>query len=79
MLNKPRVTITGISGFVGSAICHHLLKSGQFTVRGTVRNAKDEAKLAPLKNAFGSLFDQLEIAQAELSDADSVSSAIAGS
>lgn len=53
---KPVVTITGISGFIGSYICLDFLKTGEFTVRGTVRDKNNEAKIAPLKKAFGDYF-----------------------
>ena len=46
---KPLVTITGVSGFIGSQICLDFLKTEEFRVRGTVRDHKNEAKLAPLK------------------------------
>jgi nucleoside-diphosphate-sugar epimerase len=53
---KPIVTITGVSGFLGSRVCLDFLKCGQYTVRGTVRDAKNEAKIAPLRKAFGEYF-----------------------
>ena len=46
---KPVTTITGVSGFIGSQVCLDFLKSGEFRVRGTVRDAKNEAKVAPLR------------------------------
>jgi thioester reductase-like protein len=54
---KPIITITGISGFLGSRVCLDFLKTGEFRVRGTVRDSKNEAKLAPLRKAFGEYFD----------------------
>jgi len=33
--------------------------SGEFIVRGTVRDTKNEAKLAPLRKAFGEYYDKL--------------------
>ena len=42
---KPVVTITGISGFVGSHICYAFLKDGGFRVRGTVRDKFNEKKI----------------------------------
>lgn len=59
MEGKPLVCITGITGYVGIHVCKLFLESGQFTVRGTVRSTKNEKKMAPLKKAFGPLFDQL--------------------
>ncbi len=54
---KPVTTITGVSGFIGSRVCLDFLMSGEFHVRGTVRDAKNEAKLAPLRKAFGGYFE----------------------
>ena len=76
---KPIVTITGVSGFLGSRVCLDFLKCGEYRVRGTVRDTKNEARLAPLRKAFGDLFDQLELVEADLLDADSLTRAIAGS
>jgi len=50
---KPITTITGVSGFIGSYVCLDFLKSCEFHVRGTVRDIKNEAKIAPLRKAFG--------------------------
>lgn len=76
---KPVTTITGVSGFIGSYVCLDFLKSGEYRVRGTVRDAKNEAKLAPLRKAFGTYFDQLELVEADLLDDASLAKAIAGS
>ena len=66
MASKPLVVITGISGYVGSQVCLHFLQHGGFRVRGTVRSTKNPAKLEPLKKAFGKLYDQLELVEANL-------------
>jgi nucleoside-diphosphate-sugar epimerase len=76
---KPLVTITGVTGFVGSRVCLDFLKSGEYRIRGTVRDTKNEAKLAPLRKAYGEYFDQLELVEADLLDAESWKPAIAGS
>ena len=55
--NKPIVTITGISGYIGAQTCLYFLKHGGFRVRGTVRSVKNEKKIKPLKRAFGEYFD----------------------
>ena len=46
---KPIVTVTGISGYVGSQVGLALLKDGSFNVRGTVRDPNNAAKLDPLR------------------------------
>lgn len=40
-LQRNYILVTGSTGFVGTATCHHLIKSG-FTVRGTVRDTTTE-------------------------------------
>jgi nucleoside-diphosphate-sugar epimerase len=76
---KSIVTITGISGFIGSQVCLDFLKSGEYHVRGTVRDSKNEAKISPLRKAFGEYFDKLELVNADLLNTESVNKAIAGS
>ena len=57
MENKDIVTITGISGYVGSQVCLSFLKNGSFRVRGTVRSLKNADKIEPLRKSFGEYFD----------------------
>ena len=76
---KPLVTITGISGFLGSHTTLVFLKDGGYRVRGTVRDKNNEAKIAPLRAAFGDLFNQIELVEADLMDKDSLTRAVAGS
>ena len=71
--------MTGISGFIGAETCLQFLKDGGFRVRGTVRDKRNEAKVAPIREAFGEYFDQLELVEADLMDEQSLLSAIAGS
>jgi uncharacterized protein YbjT (DUF2867 family) len=54
------------------------LKDGGYRVRGTVRNKDDQAKIAPLKAAFGSDFKNLELVNANLLDQASLDKAIEG-
>jgi len=55
--NKPIVTLTGITGYIGAETCLQFLKDGGYHVRGTVRDKTNEAKIAPIREAFGALFD----------------------
>jgi len=71
--------LTGISGFIGAETCLQFLKDGGFRVRGTVRDKRNEAKVAPIREAFGEYFDQLELVEADLMDEQSLLTAIAGS
>lgn len=43
-----------------------------------MRDTSNEAKIAPLKKAFGELFNQLEIVSADLLDDASIDKAIDG-
>lgn len=54
------------------------LQDGRYKVRGTVRNTKNPTKLEPLKKAFGELFDQLELVEADLDNEQSIHDAIEG-
>ena len=65
--------ITGISGYIGLFVLREFLRNGNFRVRGTIRN-KNEAKIKPIREAVGeALFEQLEIVEADLLNADSLS------
>ena len=75
---KPTVLITGVTGYLGSQVCLAFLKSGNYTVRGTVRDKNNEKKLAPIRKSFGDHFDQLELVEADLLNEESLINAIAG-
>ena len=48
--------ITGVTGFLGSAVLKEFLKgegAGKYRIRATVRDVSNKAKLAPLVNYFG--------------------------
>ena len=72
------VLITGISGYVGSQVCKYFLEDGTFKVRGTVRSKTNIAKISPLKVAFGDMFDQIELVEADLLDEASLVAACKG-
>ena len=74
--SQKKVVITGISGYLGSQVCKAFLDDATYSVRGTVRDKKNEAKLAPLKKAFGDKFDQLELFEADLLNEESIELAI---
>lgn len=76
--DKPLVTITGISGYIGAEVTMQFLQDGGYRVRGTVRDVNNQAKLEPLRQAFGEHYDSIELFQADLSDAASLNRAIAG-
>lgn len=77
--DKPVVTITGVTGFLGSTVALTFLKEGTFRVRGTVRDKNNAAKLAPLRAGLGDLADSMELVEADLLNKQSVIDALAGS
>ena len=76
---KPLVTITGVTGFLGAETAKQFLQDGSFRVRGTVRSLSDEQKLDVTRRTCGDLFDQMELVEAELLNKDSMIEAIDGS
>jgi len=77
-MTSPLVVITGISGYLGSATCLTFLKEGKYRVRGTVRSKSNEAKIKPLRDGFGKLFDQIELVEADLNNEASLMAACEG-
>ena len=69
------VCVTGASGFVASHVVRDLLERG-YRVRGTVRDATNEEKTAPLR-ALSGADDRLELLSADLLDPTSFEAAIA--
>ena len=78
-MSKPIVTITGVTGFIGSQVCLQFLKDGSYQVRGTVRSISNAKKIDPLKAAFGKYFNQLELVEADLLNEFTIKEAIMGS
>ena len=75
---KPIVVITGVSGYLGSHVALAFLKDGTYTVKGTLRDPRDEKKIEPLKKAFGEHFANLKLVAADLNDKNSLFNAILG-
>lgn len=76
---KPLVTITGVTGFLGAQTALKFFEEGGFRVRGTVRAKNNAAKIDPLKKTLGDFFDQIELVEADLLNKQSLIEAIAGS
>ena len=77
MDHRPLVTITGVSGYVGSQTCLAFLKDGTFRVRGTIRGRNSRSKINNLRETFGNeYFSQLEIVEANLQNEVSLMYAI---
>ena len=60
-------------------VAQEFLMNGGYRVRGTVRSVTNLAKIGPLKDGLGALFDQIELVEADLLDEESISAACAGS
>ena len=75
---KPIVLITGVSGYLGSHVALVFLKDGSYHVRGTVRDTKNPKKIDPIKKAFGDLFNNLELVEADLENKQSILDAAKG-
>ena len=45
---KPLVTITGITGYLGSYCCLLFLQDGGYRVRGTTRDTENMKKIKPI-------------------------------
>ena len=71
-----KVTITGITGYLGSHIGLKFLQNGSFAVRGTVRSITNQKKLAPLQKGFGSHYEQLQLVEADLTNPSSIDEAL---
>mmetsp|Transcript_30911 Transcript_30911/g.73673 ORF Transcript_30911/g.73673 Transcript_30911/m.73673 type:complete len:353 (+) Transcript_30911:107-1165(+) len=79
-MTKATVTVTGVTGFIGSRVCLDFLQHGDFKVRGTVRDKSSKSKMDMLKKAFGEeLFGRLDLVEADLLDEESLISACEGS
>ena len=50
---KPLVTITGVTGFLGSMTAKLFLEDGNYRIRGTVRDCNNASKMDPLKKTLG--------------------------
>lgn len=77
--DKPLVTITGITGYVGSQVLMTFLESGKFRLRGTVRSKNNAEKIDPLKKAFGDKWEEIELVEADLLKPESMMEACKGS
>ena len=78
-IKKSLVTITGVSGYVGSQTCLSFLKNGQFAIRGTMRSTKNVKYIEVLKRSLGDHFSELELVEADLNNDQSIRDAVKGS
>ena len=74
--DTPVVLVTGASGFIASHVLKVLLQDGRFRVRGTVRDAENEAKVRPLYELVPNASHPLELVSAELANEESWKNAV---
>ncbi|KHN74926.1 Dihydroflavonol-4-reductase [Toxocara canis] len=73
--SNARVLVTGASGFLGIHCVQQLLREG-YTVRGTVRDVKNQVKIEPLRELEGG--DKVELVEADLEDDKGWTDAVKG-
>jgi predicted dehydrogenase len=63
---KPRVLVTGASGFIGARLCERLHHQGEWRVRALIRNPGRAVRLArmPIEFAIGDLSSPADLARA---------------
>lgn len=71
------VLVTGASGFIATHVVQQLLQKG-YRVRGTVRDTKNERKVAPLRSLCPEAKNPLELVEADLNDPGAWSHAVTG-
>ena len=77
-MESGKILITGISGFIATCTAKHILDQGGFTIRGTVRDKNNNAKVEPLRKAFGEHFNSIELVSADLTKPETLDAAIEG-
>lgn len=81
-LKNSKALVTGVTGYVGAHVAQQLLLHG-YKVRGTVRNASDEAKMTKLRQQITDNLNvdnlpELEFVEADLLKEDTWAPAVAG-
>ena len=71
MAELANVLVTGASGFLASHVIHQLLMTGEYHVRGSVRDVSNQKKTAPLHALYPEAKHPLQLVQADLLEPDS--------
>lgn len=76
---RPKVLITGITGYVGGRVVETFLNDSHYDIRGTVRSLANLTRLEPLKKHIGEgSFEKIELVEADLLNEASINSAVKG-
>ncbi|XP_003385061.1 PREDICTED: anthocyanidin reductase ((2S)-flavan-3-ol-forming)-like [Amphimedon queenslandica] len=74
--NRPLVLVTGASGFIAAHVIKQLAANGKYRIRGTVRDATNEAKTKPIRELPGG--DTMELVSANLTSEEEWKAAVKG-
>ena len=74
--SRPLVLVTGASGFIAAHVIKQLAASGKYRIRGTVRDATNEAKTKPVRELPGG--DTMELVSANLTGEEEWKAAVKG-
>lgn len=78
---RPLLTITGVSGFIGSQVLDKALLtlSDRYRIRGCVRDVTSRQEMRPLRKYFGERLNQIQVMSCDLSNYESMERVVAGS
>ena len=76
---RPKVLITGITGYFGGRVVETFLNDSHYDIRGTVRSLANLTRLEPLKKHIGEgSFERIELVEADLLNEASINAAVKG-
>lgn len=77
----PLLTITGVSGFIGSQVLNKAINNltGKFRIRGCVRDKRSKQEMNPIRKFFGERLQEVEIVSCDLSSKASMERVVEGS
>ena len=78
---KPLLTITGVSGFIGSQVLDKamLTLGDRFRIRGCVRDINSRQEMGPIRRYFGDRLASIQIVSCDLSSKESMERVVEGS
>ena len=74
--SRPIVLVTGASGYIAAHVIKQLAANGKYRIRGTVRDATNEAKTKPIRELPGG--DTMELVSANLTSEEEWKAAVKG-